>query len=530
MSKKQVIILGGGFAGIYTAIHLERELRRRDDVEVTLVSKDNYLVFQPMLAEVVSGNVGILDTVAPIRRLAPRTKLFVREINSVDIAGQSVTLSPGFRPQPTVLHFDHLVIAMGNVTDFRKIPGLHDHAFPFKNLGDALRLRDHLIRVLGEAAVENDPELRRQLLTFVVAGGGFSGVEVCAELNDFVRRAGVKSFQLNEREMRVMLVHSHGQILDREMPEELGSYAQSVMARRGVKFIFNQHLETATPEFAVLQDGTRIPTRTLVSTVPSSPNPVVLATDVPKDRGRVLADLKLQVHDKKYVWALGDCALIPSPSGNGFCPPTAQFAIREAAVCAHNVIASMDGRSQKDFAFRELGKMASLGHRRAIARLFNRFDLEGFFAWVFWRTVYWAKLPGFDRKLKVGASWLLDLVCGADLVQTKLDAPRGVSEQHFEPGEIVVHQGDPENELFVITAGKAETVKDTSDSGTQVVETLTPGQCFGASSVLDKQTYPASIRCVEPLTVTVYRRDELLPLLTLPEIQRTFAALRDNVQ
>lgn len=528
MSKKRVIILGGGFAGVYTAIHLERALRRRDDVEVTLVSKEDYLVFQPLLAEVVSGSVGILDTVIPIRRLVPLTTLYVREVESVDVAGKRVTLSPGIQPQPTVLEFDHLVIALGNVTDFRKIPGLHDHAFPFKNLGDALRLRDHLIHVLNEASIEKDPELRKQLLTFVVAGGGFSGVEVCAELNDFVRSVGESYFHMNREDMRVVLVHSHDRVLNGEMPDELGSYAQKVMAKRGVEFIFNQHLQTATPELALLQDGSRIFTRTLISTVPSSPNPVVVTIDVPKERGRIQADLKMQVQGTTNIWALGDCALIPSPTGEGYCPPTAQFAIREAAVCAHNILAAIDGRAPQEFAFRELGKMASLGHHRAIARLFNRIDLEGFLAWIFWRTVYWAKLPGFDRKLRVGASWLLDLICGAELVQTKLDAPQGMSEQHFEPGEFVVHQGDPENELFVITAGKAEAIQATSDGDTQVVQELTTGQCFGASSVLDRQTYPTSVRCVEPLTVTVYRRDELIPLLSIAEIKKTFEALSSS--
>jgi NADH dehydrogenase len=322
-----------------------------------------------------------------------------------------------------------------------------------------------------------------------------------------------------------VLVHSHNRVLNGEMPEELGVYAHKVMAKRGVEFIFNQHMQTATPEFALLEDGTRIQTRTLISTVPSSPNPVVLTIDVPKDRGRIQADLKMQVQGTANVWALGDCALIPSPTGEGFCPPTAQFAIRQAALCARNILASIDGGEQQEFDFHELGKMASLGHRRAIARLFNRIDLEGFFAWIFWRAVYWAKLPGFDRKLRVGASWMLDLVCGAELVQTKLDAPQGMTEQHFEPGEFVVHQGDPENELFIITAGKAEAVQGAPGAEQQVVDELTVGQCFGASSVLDRQTYPASIRCVEPLTVTVYRRDELIPLLSIPEIKNSFEAL-----
>src|SRR2546422_2173072 len=182
--RKRIVILGGGFAGVYTAMHLEKALRRRDDLEILLINKDNYFVFQPMLAEVVSGSIGILDTVSPIRRMLPRTDLHVRDIESIDTKNQIITTTPGFRPQPKLIRYDHLVLALGNVTDFRGLRGLPEHAIPFKNLSDALYVRNHVIHVLEEAAIEHEDNLlRQQLLTFVVAGGGFSGVEVIAELN-----------------------------------------------------------------------------------------------------------------------------------------------------------------------------------------------------------------------------------------------------------------------------------------------------------------------------------------------------------
>lgn len=525
MPKQRVIILGGGFAGVYTAIHLERLLRRRNDVEVVLVSRENYLVFQPMLAEVISGNLGILDTVAPIRRLLPRTRLFTREVRRIDAEARTVTLSPGFEPVETVLSWDHLVVALGNVTDFRKMPGLHDHAMPFKNLGDALRLRDHLIHVLGEAAVAEDPELRKHLLTFVVGGGGFSGVEVCAELNDFVRKCGKKYFHLDPEEIRVILVHSEERILDREMPEHLGLYAQDLLRKRGVEFMFNIRLETATPEFAVLNDGQRIPTRTLISSVPSSPNPVIPETDLPQERGRIKSSLTMQVEETPHVWALGDCALVPSPTGEGFCPPTAQFAIREATTCANNLLAVIDGRPLSQFAFSELGKMASLGHRRAIARIFDRINLHGFVAWIFWRGVYWSKLPGLDRKIKVGASWMLDLLCGPDLVQTRLDAPLPVTEEHYEPGELIVRPGEMGNRLRIITSGTARIVQGQGDNE-RVIAELGAGQCFGADDFLDDTSVSMTVRCQEPLTLVSYRKKELEPLLTLKAVQEGFEKLR----
>ena len=234
------MILGGGFAGVYTAMTLEKRLRRRRDVEIGLVSKDNYLVFQPMLPEVISGSIGLLDTISPIRRLCPRTNLYTREVESIDLGERLVTTSSGFRPRPYHLEYDHLVIALGNVTSFAGMPGLQEHALPFKYLGDALLLRNHLIHALEEADIEPDAELRQALLTFVVAGGGFSGVEAVAELNDFVRDSARSFRNLDPSTIRVVLVHSRDRILP-ELSERLGHFAQRLLERRGVEMAPGKH-------------------------------------------------------------------------------------------------------------------------------------------------------------------------------------------------------------------------------------------------------------------------------------------------
>ena len=258
-TRKRVVILGGGFGGIYTALHLEKALKKRDDFEITLVNKENYFVFQPMLAEVVSGNIGILDTVSPIRRMLPLTDLHVRDVESIDTKLQTVTTTPGFRQQPNVIHYDHLVLALGNVTDFRGLRGLPEHAIPFKNLSDALYIRNHVIHVLEEAAIEHkDQRLRRQLLTFVVAGGGFSGVEVVAELNDFVRDVVRNYPQINSSEVRVVLLHAQDRILP-ELDEKLAMYAQRILEKRGVDIRLKTLLKAASGEEAILGDGTHIP-------------------------------------------------------------------------------------------------------------------------------------------------------------------------------------------------------------------------------------------------------------------------------
>ena len=206
-TRKRVVILGGGFAGVYTASALEKALGQRDDFAITLINKENHFVFQPLLAEVVSSSSGLLDVASPIRRLLPRTDLHVRDIESIDLTHRTITTSPGCRPHACVMPFDYLVLALGNVTDFRGLRGLPEHALPFKNLGDALHLRNHVIHALEEAAIENNPQLRRQLLTFVVAGGGFSGVHVVAVLNDFVRGVARHYRHLDPAELRVMLLH-----------------------------------------------------------------------------------------------------------------------------------------------------------------------------------------------------------------------------------------------------------------------------------------------------------------------------------
>ena len=526
MPKKRIIILGGGFAGINTAMQLERRIRRRDDVEIILISRENYLVFQPMLPEVISGNIGILDTVTPLRRLAPKSQIYIRDVDKVDVAQQTVTLAPAFETTSTQLHYDHLVIALGNVTDFRNIPGLHDHAFPFKNLLHALRLRDHLIRVLSEAANTTDPVLRNELLTFVIGGGGFSGVEVCAELNDFVRDCARRYFNIREEEIRVILVHAGDRILNHEMPESLGNYAQKLLQKRGVEFIFNMMIKTATPDFAVLGDGQRIPTKTLVSSVPSSPNPLVLDIDVPHDHGRIKSDLKMQVEGFSNVWALGDCALIPHPKTDGFCPPTAQFAIREAKTCATNIVASLDNRPLSDFAFTELGKMAALGHRRAIIQMFGKINVHGFVAWLIWRMAYWTKLPGIDRKIKVGISWFTDILCGRELVQTGMDNPASFTEAHFESGEMVVHQDEPAARFSIVVNGKASILETNSDGTEKVVGELGAGDCIGVDGLLDKTTPEYSVQCTEKMNIVSYERKELEPLLILPDIKQSLEKLR----
>ncbi|MBI3951059.1 MAG: FAD-dependent oxidoreductase, partial [Acidobacteria bacterium] len=311
--------LGGGFAGVYTAMYLERALHRnqRERIKIALVTRENYIVFQPLLPEVISGTIEILHVISPIRRLARRAHLHTREIEEIDLRNRTVRLAPGFRPKPLVLHYDPLVIGLGTLLDASKVPGMQEHAIPFKYLGDALRLRNHLVHVLEEADIEGDPEERKRLLTFVVAGGGFSGVECIAELNDFIRQA-VGAFQtIRPSELRVVLLQSGDRILP-EMVEGLAGFAHRILERRGIEIRLNMRLKAVTANEAIVQDktthqGESIPTRTTVATVPAGPHPLLAELPCELEGGRIKVTPFLEIPGWTGVWALGDCAAVPQP-------------------------------------------------------------------------------------------------------------------------------------------------------------------------------------------------------------------------
>ena len=517
----RIVILGGGFAGVYTARRLLKKARRTA-VQVHLVNREDYMVFHPMLPEVIYGSVGIADTVSPIRRIVPGVTLHMREVESIDIANQTVTCSPGFRPRSLVLEYDHLVLALGNVTDFRGLTGLAEHAKPFKTLGDALALRNHVIRILEEADTEQDPKLRAQLLTFVVAGGGFSGAGVIAQLDDFVRRACKSFANIGHQDCRMILLHWHDRILP-EVDQSLALYAQKLLLKRGIKLVLGQHLGAATADYAILKDGTRIATKTLIPTVASHPNPVIDALDLPKERGKVMVNTSLCVHGTYNVWAVGDCALVQIPLRREKktiqAPPTAQYALREGRLCASNILAAITQRPVREFLFTGRGSMASLGHHRGVAQVLG-LRISGLPAWLIWRAVYLSKLPGLDRKLRVGISWLLDLFLPPDLVQLRVGKSSGINQEHFEPGQCIFEQGDLGDRVYIVVRGKAEVVRKTDmagdgeQPGEQVIADLVPGQYFGEMALLTRSPRNTTVRCVEPMDVLSIEKGDFSALIS----------------
>jgi NADH dehydrogenase len=525
--RTRILILGGGFGGVYTALALEKLLAGDPGVEIGLVSREDYLVFQPMLPEVVSGSIGIADTISPIRRLCPGTRLYTREIEGIDLRKKRVTVSAGAGSGPRDLEYDHLVIALGNATSFRGAPGLAEHALPFKYLGDALAVRNHAIHALGEADIEPDPEARQRLLTFVVAGGGFSGVEVVAELNDFVRRVARSFRTIDPGQIRVLLLHA-GDLILPELPPSLARFAQKLLMRRGVEIRLGTRLVGATSDTALLEGGERIGTRTLVATVPSEPNPLVAMLPCRRERGRIAVDERLAVPEYPGVWAAGDCAWVLDAKTGEPCPPTAQHAIRQARCLAGNLAAELRGGTGRRFSFHALGKMGSLGHRSAVAEVAG-VKLSGFLAWWLWRTVYLMKLPGVDRKIRVALDWTLDLILPPDIVQLKTGRALGVGRAHFEPDEVIVRQGDRADRLYVVVDGEVEVVREGASPGEPPLGVLGPGDSFGEIALVKGSPRTATVRSRTPVNVLTMERDTFHTLFAhLPELRRVFERLVED--
>ncbi len=518
---KRVLILGGGFGGVYTAMTLLKAIRAQDELEVALINRENYMVFQPMMPGVISGSIDLIHCITPIRRLCPQAQLFNRKIEHIDLKLKQVTAAPVFHPNPLVLDYDYLVIALGMINDFSAMPGLKEHALPFKNMADAMELRNRIIHVLEEAAVAEAPEERKTLLTFVVAGGGFSGVEVVAEINDFIHEALSVFHTIKREDLRVILVHSGTRILP-ELTEKLGIYAQKVLTERGVEFRLQDRVTEATADTVILKSGLKISARTLVSTVPSAPHPLVTALDCEKHNGRLVTTAELQLKGFTNVWTVGDCAYITMPDGTAS-PPTAQFAVRQAQTAASNILATHRQQSErKKFTFTGLGKAGALGRRSAVAEVMG-FTISGLIAWFFWRMLYWSKMPGLDRKIRVGVDWALDMILPRDLVQLKIEPSESFSMEHFEAGDHIFTQGDPGDKMYVMVRGEVEVIYNEGKPNEQIIARLGAKQYFGEKSLFVGEPRSASVRTLTNVDVmTISRADFDLLTRNIPGIKDVF--------
>jgi NADH dehydrogenase len=416
MKKTKIVIAGGGFAGLYAAKYLDKRLARRPDIEVTLISRENFILFTPMLHEVAAGDLSPTDIVNPLRRILRHVNVVEAEVNGIDLSAKKIRCVAGVRNLKLEFEFDHLLLTIGSETNFFDLQDVRDWAVTMKSLSDAALLRNRMVELLEEASLQKDEATRKELLTFVTAGGGFAGVETTGAINDFVRET-VKFYpSLCEETVRVVVVHP-GTFLLPELGEELGRYAEKKLSERNVEIIKGPRVAGYDGSVVKLSDGTSIPATTLIWTAGVKPSAVIESLGCKKERGRLFVNEYLAVPEVSGLWAAGDCAAVPDGYETGdFFPPTAQHGLREAVRAAKNIEAAIMGRPLKPFVFTTLGQLATIGRRTGVAMVFG-FKFSGFIAWAMWRSIYLAKLPGLAKKLRVMMDWTLDLLFGREIEQ-----------------------------------------------------------------------------------------------------------------
>jgi NADH dehydrogenase FAD-containing subunit len=431
--SRHVLIVGGGYVGMYTALRLRKKLRRdirNGELEITLVAPQSYMTYQPFLPEAAAGNLEPRHVVVSLRRVLPGVKILNGRVTGIDHAERRATVqvveTGDAEPRETrTVSYDYLVFCPGSISRTLPIPGLAECGIGFKTVAEAIYLRNHVLRQLDIAASTTDPEARKQALTFVFVGGGYAGVEALAELEDMARDALEYYPMLGEEEMRWVLVEASDRILP-EVGTDMGKWTVEALRRRGIDVRLETLLKSAENRRIVLSDGEEFGAGTLVWTAGVKPNPLVKKTDLPLDeKDRVKATAELTVDGVANAFTAGDIAAVPDLTQPGeFCAPNAQHAVRQAKVLGDNVVASLRGRELKAYKHAYAGSVASLGLHKGVAQVYG-IKLRGFLAWFMHRTYHLSRLPTVNRKARVTADWTLALFFKREVVSLgTLERPR----------------------------------------------------------------------------------------------------------
>lgn len=479
-TQRRVVILGGGFGGVFTAKRLRS--RASADVQIELISRDNFFVFQPLLSEVAGGSIQPADSVSPLRAFLAGVRVRVSEIRKIDFSAKTVHVTVGRGTEITTVPYDQLIIALGQVVDLSRTPGLSDRALVMKDVMDAFRIRNRVLQCLEDADAETDPVRKSRLLTFVVVGGGFTGVEVIGEVQDLIRNSLKYYHNIRPEEIRIKLIQ-HGSRILPELSESLAGYAADKLKRRGIEILLRTGVECATVDGVNIDGGETIEAGTIIAAIGNAPSPLTRSLPVPMERGKIVVDRCLRVRGVEDVWALGDIAHIPlgdpEKADVAYAPPLAQFAVREAKVLADNVLAHLKGKTPKPFEYRSLGTMASLGGRTGVANILG-VKITGFFAWAAWRTFYLSLLPSVRTRIRVAMDWTLDLMISRSIAQIR--PTQGASRYiQFFSGDLVVEPGVDPGGLYVIVSGSFESQSAATPGKDATSETrvLGPGETFG---------------------------------------------------
>ena len=396
--QKKLVIIGGGFAGLTLAQKLEKTMPQ--DWDIYLLSKTNFITYNPLLPEVIGASILPSHVQAPFRLVLKRTRIRMVTVDRIDHKEKVVYYHNDRRAG---LPFDQLVFAAGVAANMDMLPGLYEHTMPLKTVGDALQIRNQIIERLEQATIHPDPKRRAELTTFVILGGGFSGVETAGELEDFLRSAQRYYKNVRLENCKIILVHGTERLLP-ELSPKLSEVTKKNFEKRAIDIRLNARAESVEAERVILKDGEVIEGATIICTIGTIAHTFIGSEDMPSDRGRIITQADMSVEGMPGIWAMGDCALVPNARDGKYSPPTAQFADRQAKVLAKNIVAALAGKATTEFNYKPQGMLASIGHNKAVAEVFGM-RFTGLIGFMLWRGVYLMKVPTFSRKVRLFLEW-----------------------------------------------------------------------------------------------------------------------------
>ena len=487
----RVVIIGGGFAAVKFAKTLRGKLSV-SECQILLFNRENHMVFHPLLADVAGASINADAAAAPLRQMLPGVECRTERVQRIDLPASEIEFdSAGGRPAR--LQYDHVVIACGAESNLGIIPGMTEHAFPFKVMRDALELRQHVVRQMENAEVSTDLDRRRWYLSFIIVGAGFSGAEVAGEINELVRSSTRFYRNFHKEDVTVTLVHSQEQILP-EVAPKLRAFAQKRMQKAGITMLMKTRAVAATHEGIHLQDGRTLAGATVVCTIGTTISPIVERLNVPKERGRISTVPDMRIEGQTNAWAIGDCALIVNAFDNKPSPTTGQFAERQGRQAALNLVRIVRGQPTEPFRFKALGQLCSIGGYQAVAEMLGM-RVSGFPAWVMWRGVYLFKLPTWSRRIKVALDWAWDVLFPRDLSFLSTDAAEQVTHAYYRAGDFIHRRGESTQVFSIIQEGEVEVLQATEENQeAKVIAILGKGGFFGEEALLANRPHETNIR------------------------------------
>ncbi len=523
-----VVTLGGGF-GVILLYKKLAPLIRRKRVRLTIIDRNNFTCFHGIVPAVLIGKIQPGNVLNSLRTIYSQAQFRNAEIEKIDLERKEILFSRALDGRQFTTHYDHLVFNVGSMINLKLFPGMAEHTLRLKAFQDILAARHHIITMLELADIEQDAVERERLINFVVAGGNYAGIEVASELADSLPVIARKRFpNIPVDKIRVTIVHAGEKIL----PElghrypNLQSYAMRALSELpNLRVVTNCRLDSATPEEALLNNGERIPTRTIIACAGTTSSPLLdLVPFARTENGRLVMDEFCRVKGQDHIWGSGDCAAVPRRDGSPT-PALAIWALTTGSRVGANIRASLEGRPLKRFRFGGIGDACTLGRSRAAAHL-RGIPLKGKIGFVAWFSVVLMYIPAWEKKVRLLIDWMLLPLFGNDVINMNVQKPVGITPVHYEPGQEIVRQGDVGQSLYIIRSGEVEVVKQgANDAAPSVVATLGPGEHFGEVAIFQRVRRTATVRAKTRVELLHLRREAALALSeSKAEIGETLSA------